>query len=186
MNEKAEVFISVDVETSGPIPGEYSLLAIGACLASDDTRTFACQVKPVNANAIPEAMKVTGLSMQVLERDGLTPADAMSEFEAWIASVVGPEERPVFVGLNAAFDWSFVNYYFHRFLGRNPFGFTALDIKSLYMGATGCGWFDTRSSRIDARLKPQLRGDHDALHDARYQAEIFRLVRALATQARPG
>jgi len=27
-----ELYVSVDVETSGPIPGEYSLLSIGACL----------------------------------------------------------------------------------------------------------------------------------------------------------
>jgi ribonuclease T len=30
-----EIFISVDIESSGPIPGEYSLLSIGACLLSD-------------------------------------------------------------------------------------------------------------------------------------------------------
>ncbi len=28
-----EIFISVDIESSGPIPGEYSLLSIGAWLA---------------------------------------------------------------------------------------------------------------------------------------------------------
>ena len=31
----SEVFISVDVETAGPIPGEYSLLTIGACDVRD-------------------------------------------------------------------------------------------------------------------------------------------------------
>lgn len=29
---KKEVFISVDIEASGPIPGEYDLLSIGMCL----------------------------------------------------------------------------------------------------------------------------------------------------------
>jgi hypothetical protein len=82
----------------------------------------------------------------------------------------------VFVGLNAPFDWSFVNYYFHHFLGRNPFGFTALDIKALFMGATGCDWADTRSSKMAERLAPRLKGDHQALHDAQYQAELFSLI----------
>ena len=86
----------------------------------------------------------------------------------------------MFVGFNAAFDWSFVNYYFHQFLGENPFGFAALDIKSLYMGAAGCIWSDTRSSQISKHLSPTRQGDHDALHDAEYQAELFRLVRALS------
>jgi ribonuclease T len=45
------------------------------------------------------------------------------------------------------------------------------------MGVTGCDWADTRSSKIAEDLKPSLRGDHDALHDAQYQAEIFRLIR---------
>jgi hypothetical protein len=68
------------------------------------------------------------------------------------------------------------NYYFHRFTGGNPFGFTALDIKAVWMGVTGGSWADTRSSRIAEVLKPELQGDHDALHDALYQAELFRLI----------
>ncbi len=46
------------------------------------------------------------------------------------------------------------------------------------MGASGCSWVDTRSSRMAEHLAPSTRGDHDALHDARYQAELFRLVLA--------
>jgi hypothetical protein len=90
--------------------------------------------------------------------------------------VAGPNERLVFAGFNAPFDWSFVNYYFHKFSGGNPFGFTALDIKALYMGATGCRWDDTRSSKVAEKLKPTLTGTHDALHDALYQAEVLRLI----------
>lgn len=80
--------------------------------------------------------------------------------------------------LNAAFNWSFVNYYFHKYVGENPFGFAASDIKAYYMGATGCAWSETRSSRLSADLKPQRQGDHTALRDAQYQAELFRLIRA--------
>lgn len=176
MTEKSEVFISVDVETAGPIPGEYSLLTIGACCVDDDNRTFAAELKPINRNADPKALEVTGLSLDVLQERGVTPEIAMRDFAAWIAEVTD-EATPVLVGFNAPFDWSFVNYYFHRFTGANPFGFTALDIKALYMGATGGSWHDTRSSQIAKRLSPTLKGDHDALHDAKYQAELFRLVR---------
>lgn len=45
-----------------------------------------------------------------------------------------------YVGFNASFDWSFVNYYFDLFLGENPFGIAALDIKSMYSGAADCSW----------------------------------------------
>lgn len=176
MTEKREVFISVDVETAGPIPGEYSLLAIGACCVENDTRDFKAELKPINRNADPKALEVTGLSLDVLEDRGEAPEIAMQNFAAWIRDVAG-DATPVLVGFNAPFDWSFVNYYFHRFMGANPFGFTALDIKALYMGATGSSWRDTRSSQIAKRLSPTLKGDHDALHDAKYQAELFRLIR---------
>lgn len=176
MKGKREIFVSVDVETAGPIPGEFSLLSIGACSAFEPTKTFICELKPINRNADPKALEVTGLSLDDLARRGLEPKDAMARFAAWLTDLVGPDESIVFVGFNAPFDWSFVNYYFHRYGDGNPFGFTALDIKALYMGATGCDWMDTRSSKVADRLNPKLKGDHDALHDAQYQAEIFRLI----------
>jgi ribonuclease T len=177
MITKREVFVSVDVETAGPIPGEYSMLSIGACDVDDMGRTFACELKPLNRNADPKALEVTGFSLEVLERTGLPPQEAMRGFLDWSKGLIKPSESLVFVGLNAPFDWSFVNYYFHKFVGENPFGFSALDIKAYYMGATGCSWADTRSSRMASALKPRQQGDHQALHDAQYQAELFRLIR---------
>lgn len=172
-----ETFISVDIEASGPIPGEYSLLSIGACSAYEPDRAFSCLIKPISTNAEPQALKVTGLHLEELVVTGLTPKAAMEEFAQWVQEVcVG--STPVFVGLNAAFDWSFVNYYFHRFIGNNPFGFAALDIKSLFMGAQGCSWHDTRSSSMKRTLLATSEGTHDALEDARYQAELFRLIRS--------
>lgn len=176
MSEKREIFVSVDVETAGPIPGEYSLLSIGACLVFAPEEAFSCQLKPIGDKFDPKALEVTGLSLTTLAHTGEEPHHAMEKFARWLGDLGGDDATIVFVGFNAPFDWSFINYYFHRFLGKNPFGFTALDIKALYMGATGCSWTDTRSSRIAKMLAPTLAGTHDALADARYQAEIFRLI----------
>lgn len=184
MKQLREVFLSVDVETSGPIPGEFSLLTIGACSVDEPERVFSCELKPITENADPKAMEVTGLSLEQLSVEGMAPDAAMKRFRDWVAEVSGENGTPVFVGLNAPFDWSFVNYYFHRYLGENPFGFAALDIKALYMGVTGSSWAETRSSQMSVRLNPQSKGDHQALHDALYQAELFRLIRALSLQAR--
>ncbi len=176
MTNAREIFVSVDIETSGPIPGEYSLLSIGACSAFDPDNGFTVEVKPINDKFDAKALEVTGLSMKELSERGLDPAAAMTAFSDWLASLSHSGETLVFVGFNAPFDWSFVNYYFHHFTGKNPFGFTALDIKALYMGATGCTWRDTRPSKIAEHLKPGLSGTHEALRDAQYQAEIFRLI----------
>lgn len=182
MSSKREIFISVDVETAGPIPGEFSLLSIGACDVDDDSKSFSIELKPINRNADPKALEVTGLTLKELAERGSDPAVAMKAFADWAMALAGEDASLVFVGFNAPFDWSFVNYYFHRFTGANPFGFTALDIKALYMGATGSTWSDTRSSQISKHLSPTRQGDHEALHDAKYQAELFRLVRALGSR----
>lgn len=187
MSEKRELFISVDVETSGPIPGEYSLLSIGACSVFEPETVFTCTLKPITDAFDPKALEVTGLSLQELKETGLEPRKAMQQFSEWLQKIAKGDETIVFIGFNAPFDWSFVNYYFHRFMGENPFGFTALDIKALYMGTTGCSWRDTRSSKIAEHLGPTTSGTHDALQDAQYQAEIFRLVwQDIARRARGG
>ena len=179
MSDRPEIFVSVDVETSGPAPGIYSLLTIGACAVDALERTFACQLKPVGDRVDPEAMAVTGLSLDELRRSGLEPSEAMTSFAGWLSELASGGGKLVFVGLNAPFDWSFVNYYFHRVAGGNPFGFAALDIKAFYMGATGCRWGETKSSVMAARLRPTAKGTYDALQDALYQAELFRLARDL-------
>ncbi|MCE4058738.1 3'-5' exonuclease [Pandoraea sputorum] len=179
MEVSHEVFISVDIETSGPIPREYSMLSIGACLVYAPETSFECTLKPLSRKADPEALAVTGFSLEALERSGTEPRQAMNDFKAWVQAVSGDEGIPVFVGLNAPFDWSFVNYYFHHFCGENPFGFTALDIKAYYMGVTGSSWKSTRSSAMEAQLSPAKRANHNAVDDAMYQAELFRLTREL-------
>lgn len=176
MNTENEIFISVDIEASGPIPGEYSMLSIGACDVYRPELTFSCLLKPTSANAVPEAMAVTGLSLDELRQNGLAPAVAMEQFAQWVEDVRG-DATPVLVGLNAPFDWSFVNYYFIRYFGSNPFGISALDIKALFMGVHQCSWKATRSSNMKSVTAAQGEGNHDALDDARYQAELFRLIR---------
>jgi DNA polymerase III epsilon subunit-like protein len=160
-----EHFISVDIEAAGPIPGEYSMLSLGACSVDNTGQSFLVELQPINLNADPNALKIAGISLEELQLRGVPPAIAMERFR-------------VLVGFNAPFDWSFVNYYFHRFLGSNPFGFAGLDIKAFYMGKYGTRWKDTKSSKIAAALNVPEEGDHNALHDAIYQARLFQAMRS--------
>lgn len=171
-----EIYISVDVEAAGPNPSDYSLLSIGACLVSEPDQAFYVELKPVNERARPEAMAVCDLSLTTLAERGLPPAEAMSRFAAWVNAEVPNGQHPVFVGFNAPFDWMFINDYFHRFLGHNPFGYAALDLKAFYMGMTGLCWSQTRMEFVAERYLGGRPLTHNALRDAQDQAEIFRAM----------
>ena len=170
-----DIYISVDVESSGPIPGDYSLLSIGACVVGNSAEEFYVEIQPINEAYVPEAIEVAGKSMREFALSGQTPESAMSSFRDWL-ELIGGDGSVVFVGFNAAFDWSFINWYFHTYVGENPFGIGGIDIKSFYMGMSGCLWEDTRSSHIPAKFKGRLPHTHNALDDAKEQAEMFQLM----------
>jgi ribonuclease T len=167
-----EAFISVDIEAAGPIPAQYSMLSLGACLVENRDNAFYVELRPINENADPKALAVSGFSLPALRESGAEPEVAMLSFRDWIKKVAD-RRAPVFVGFNAGFDWSFVNWYFHKYLGENPFGFAPLDIKAYYMGMSGCAWSETKSSRIPREYQAQPHEAHNALNDARAQAELF-------------
>lgn len=174
----SEIYVSVDIETSGPVPGIYSLLSIGACLVSAPQKALYLELQPDSENHDAESLAVTGLDINRLRNDGLAPERAMLKLKDWLASLNAQHRKIIFVGLNAPFDWSFINYYFHKYIGNNPFGFTAIDIKAYYMGAMGCAWSETKSSHMSALLEPRTQSTHNALDDARFQAELFSLLLA--------
>lgn len=174
--DQRDCYISVDVETAGPAPSRYSMVSIGACLVDDPECGFYVEMAPEHQAVMPGALDVTGLSMAELTATGEAPAAAMLRFEQWVGQVTPDGQTPVFVGFNAAFDWMFVADYFHRHLGRNPFGHVAVDIKSYYMGKFGAP-LGSSSMRV---LSPRYLGGaaltHNALADARDQAQLFRAI----------
>jgi DNA polymerase III epsilon subunit-like protein len=172
MSPTRELFISVDIEASGPIPGEYSLLSIGACVVGETDRTFYAELKPLHDNFTEKAIEVSGLSMEKLKITGEEPRLAMERFERWIKQVAG-NNRPVFVAFNATFDWSFTHWYWIKFLGRDPFGISGLDIKAYFMGKHHTAWGETIKKNVRLKYQPQTTHTHMALDDAKEQAEIF-------------
>ena len=171
-------YISIDVETAGPNPSTYSLLSIGACDVFDTQNTFYVELKPINENKIASALEISGLDWQHLLNNGMPPFEAMSNFANWVKGFIQDDTQPIFVAFNAPFDWMFVNDYFQRYLGQNPFGHKALDIKSFYMGLHGVSWEETGIQYVSGRYLNAQNLSHHALKDALDQAKIFRKMLA--------
>ena len=175
MRNENELYLSVDIESSGPAPSVYSMLALGACNTEDLTQTFYVEFKPTSKLFVPEALEACKLSLEVLEETGTDPAIGMANFEKWIKEV-SRNKHPIMDGFDAPFDWMFVCDYFWRFLDRNPLGISARDIKSYYAGKFDTDWRSTSKSRIDKRFIPKAPHTHNALDDAIEQAILMNSI----------
>ena len=177
----AETWISIDVETSGPAPSVASLLSIGACLVDDPDEGIEILVRPIPGLAwSDEAEAVHHLTRERLAAEGLEPAAAMELLVGWVDAHARAGHDPVLVSFNAPFDWLFIADYCWRYLGRNPFGISALDLKALYLGRhldSVRHWSKTRKGDVRRRYPIDLPHTHGALDDAREQAEICRRIR---------
>lgn len=180
------IYFCVDCEASGPVPPLYNLLSVGASVVRREGRThalgdsFYLELKPIFPGFDREALAVCGLDVRRLEREGVEPREALVQLRDWtLAQNESSKDRPVFVGHNAVFDWSYVAYYYAHFGLENPFGYKAIDTKSLAMGRLGISWNDTSKERLEQLLglPPQdAARAHRADYDAHYQAMILRAL----------
>jgi DNA polymerase III epsilon subunit-like protein len=165
-------FIIVDVESDGPIPAEFSMVCFGAVVFNDALdQSFYGRTRPISERFVPEALAVSGFSReQHLGFDD--PKVVMGEFAAWLEKHT--KGRPVFVSDNVAFDWQFINYYFHRFVGQNPFGFSGRRIGDLYAGLVKDAYKATEWKKYRV-----TKHTHNPVDDARGNAEALKKFREL-------
>ena len=94
--------------------------------------------------------------------------ETFEKFTAWLKSFEPPW---VFVSDNPAYDWQWINFYFHKYTGANPMGFSARRIGDFYAGLVG----DFRASSKWKKLRVTVH-DHNPVHDAVGNAEAFRRI----------
>lgn len=157
-------YIMVDVESDGPIPGDYSMICLGAIVVEPSlSKTFYGRLRPISEKWDPNALSVSGFAREeTLNFDD--PYDVMRKFESWIQAA--SRGHPVFVSDNNGFDWMFVCWYFHRFLGRNPFGHSSQNLGSLYKGLVK----DTAKNFKHLRIAKHT---HHPVEDAKGNAEAL-------------
>ena len=147
--------IVVDVEADGEIPNKYSMVCFGAVIVEPIlSKTFYGQTKPISKNWNPEALAISGFSREEHKQFD-DPKKVMEQFAAWIKE--NSKGKPVFISDNLAFDWQWINYYFHFFL-------------------TG---MDSSLNHEWKKLYRKTGHDHNPVNDAKGNAEALLEMRKL-------
>ncbi|MBZ0187413.1 MAG: 3'-5' exoribonuclease [Candidatus Obscuribacterales bacterium] len=172
-----DVFVSCDVETTGPIPNPYSMLQLGVAAFTSDAKLVStfnanlAELEPVTRH--PDTMswwdKQPGL-FEATRKDMEPPEEAMLRFDAWLLELPGPL---TFVAYPAGFDFTFVYWYLVRFTGMSRFSHSALDIKTLAMAAMKVSYRKATKRHMPKSWFSDSRHTHVAVEDAIEQGELF-------------
>lgn len=196
-----DVYISIDVEADGPIPGPtgwgYSMLSLGACIAGwlqtgegfvavpPESDTFYVELRPISDDVIPQALAVCegALSMprSALLEHGAEPRVAMRNFVEWVETVEQKHSGgAVAVGWPSSWDFgTWVFWYLQRFVGSSPFRHGQhRDIRDVLAARQGVPIRGLSKRSLPESLHPTRRHNHNALDDALEQAELFANVMA--------
>lgn len=171
------IYISVDVETNGPIPGPNSMLSIGAAAFRDDGKlhsTFSRNLEELpDSKADPktaEWWKTQPEAWAACRSDLCDPRQGMLDFVRWVQDFKSP---PVFVAYPAGFDFTFVYWYMIRFVGESPFSFSAVDIKTLAWAALGGEYRKATKRNFPKQWFSNTPHNHIAVDDAVEQGQLF-------------
>lgn len=174
------IYLSIDVEASGPFPGLFSLVSVGAVPVRkrqagwivDEAQGFYVELQPLEgAGEQSEATRVHGLTREHLQQNGLPPLQAMQRFDAYVK---GLGVRAVAAAWPSSFDAPYVGWYCQRFLGYNPLGHSAFDIASYAMGVLRCSRADLKKEMRRAGIAaPPNPNQHHALADAVEQGHLL-------------
>jgi len=157
-------YVTVDIETDGPIPVDYSMICFGAVIVDESlNKKFYGQLKPISEQWIPESLNIIGFSREETLRFD-EPKEVMIKFNSWLQS--NSKNNLIFISDNNGFDWQFINYYFHHFLGNNPFGYSSMNLGSLYKGLV-------KDTSLNFKHLRKTKHTHDPVDDAVGNAQAF-------------
>ncbi|WP_305782507.1 exonuclease [Symbioplanes lichenis] len=179
-----DLYIAVRVAADGPVPGPYSMLALGMATAGTfdgttftrhEPTTFHCELQPISAGFVPETLAATGLDRAGLARTGTAPAVAMRQNAAWLAEQAGRHDaRPVLAGRTLGHDWMFTSWYHARFGTGSPLGTAAhLDLTTLYALRAGRPLHAVTGAEMTERLLGHRAPASHVLDDALEQAALL-------------
>ena len=179
---KKEVYISIDVETDGPIPGQNSILSLGAAAFlpgnPEPVSTYYARLFPTpGAVQDPDTMKWWETQKEAWEEcsSGGGPAqDVMNEFRNWVENTAKTcNASPVCVAYPAGFDFMFVYWYLIKYVGKSPFSFSCIDIKTYAMSMLKKGYRQCTKKGMPKHWFSDAPHTHKAVDDAVEQGKLF-------------
>lgn len=174
------VYVSIDIESDGPCPGLNSMLSLGAAAFRPDgtlVSTFSA-----NLTSLPGAernrdttifwIRHAAAWLQATE-NAREPLVVMREFKQWLETLPGSASITP-IAYPAGFDFTWVYYYCHRFLGSSPFSFQCLDLKTYAMSILGTEFRHTSKRTMPSNwFDPNRKHTHVAVDDAVEQGHMF-------------
>lgn len=157
------MFVIVDVEATGISPHSGEMTEFGA-VEYKSRATFHCESEPDPEN--PAKPIITGRQFDV--------AEIMKQFDGWLYRIA-KNERLTFVSDNPAYDFQWINFYFDKYLGRNPFGHSGRRIADFWAGLER-DWYSTQKWK-KYRVTPH---DHNPVNDAMGNVEALHKLLEMA------
>lgn len=178
-----EIYVSIVVETNGPIPGAYSMIELGAVAlnkSGEEVSSFDTALTPVpGSNWDSKTMKHwlcndenKKLLLAMKER-AVEPIDAISSFTSWARSLNGP---PVLAAYDSARVWMWIHWYITSYMTKSPFSYTSLDIKTLASYFMERDFLSFGKGDLPQDWRVEMDAPDTALTKARKQAHILKWI----------
>lgn len=184
-NKNNEIYVSVDIEADGPIPGVNSMLNVGMAAFDLEGQNPTKPIATYEANLLPlegavqdpdtmtEFWNQQPEAWAYVTKDQKDPAVVVQEIIEWAAKLPG---KPVMV-VYPTYDFMYLYWYMVRFggkQGQQVFSFSALDIKTLAMGMLGTSFKGAAKRRMPKHwFQGAPKHDHTGLADAIGQGMLF-------------
>lgn len=172
--------VVLDTETGGLDPQVHSLLSVGMWTLDTDTRILYNPlyfvVREPEIVTVPQAMKVNGLKLEDIERDGLDPHAALHLIRNYCREL---GDKPTPVGHNIPFDMVFLSRLVRLTDTTStglPFHYRTVDVPSVLttMYLAGVLPKDISSSQKALEYFGMERGTvHNALDDAECTGKVY-------------
>lgn len=182
--------VVIDTETGGLNPQTDSILSLGAVVLNPDGslgETFYVLINEgTNRHVTEDALKVNGISLSMIDTNGVTPSMAVTMFSEFLLRNEIPRKTELAGHNIAGFDMGFIRRLYCLAGVRMPFDYHTLDTMSVALFWRWTGHVPVSRVSLDALAKHfsivvrEPGAIHNSLEDAVATAKLLAIFREMA------